>query len=109
MKCLMRMFAEEDQGVVFFETVISLKKQKHTCIECVPMPWSQFDLIPGYFKVSIRLWFPFPPEFIYNVSGINIVFGGRVVAAQESDRFFCQTRWIPKSHGSEPALFYGAV
>ena len=54
MKCLMRMFAEEDQGVVFFETVISLKKQKHTCIECVPMPWNQFDLIPGYFKVRMK-------------------------------------------------------
>lgn len=53
MKCLMRMFSEEDQGVVFFETVISLKKQRHTCIECVPMPWSQFDLIPGYFKVRM--------------------------------------------------------
>ena len=59
----MRMFAEEDQGVVFFETVISLKKQKHTCIECVPMPWSQFDLIPGYFKV--RMVFVFlSPELI---------------------------------------------
>ena len=57
MKCLMRMFAEEDRGVVFFETVISLKKQKHTCIECVPMPWSQFDLIPGYFKVRMILFF----------------------------------------------------
>ena len=57
MKCLMRMFAEEDQGVVFFETVISLKKQKHTCIECVPMPWRHFDLIPGYFKVRTSLLF----------------------------------------------------
>ncbi|KAK0439782.1 CwfJ C-terminus 1-domain-containing protein-like protein [Armillaria borealis] len=53
MKCLMRMFAEEDQGVLFYETVISLKKQKHTCIECVPLPWNQYDLIPGYFKESI--------------------------------------------------------
>ena len=61
MKCLMRMFAEEDQGVVFFETVISLKKQKHTCIECVPMPWSQFDLIPGYFKVRIGSFYSFSP------------------------------------------------
>ena len=51
MKCLMRMFAEEDKGVVFFETVLSLKKQKHTCIECIPVPWEQFDLLPGYFKV----------------------------------------------------------
>ena len=54
MKCLMRMFAEEDKGVIFFETVISLKKQKHTCIECVPVPWEQFDLLPGYFKVRFR-------------------------------------------------------
>jgi len=48
----MRMFAEEDKGVVFFETVLSLKKQKHTYIECIPVPWEQFDLLPGYFKVS---------------------------------------------------------
>jgi Protein similar to CwfJ C-terminus 1 len=75
MKCLMRMFAEEDQGVVFFETVISLKKQKHTCIECVPMPWRQFDLIPGYFKVRTSLLF-FSSSKAYKVSGINIVFRG---------------------------------
>ncbi|PPQ99199.1 hypothetical protein CVT26_014122 [Gymnopilus dilepis] len=53
MKCLMRMYAEEDKGVVFFETVISLRKQRHTYIECVPVPWEQFDLLPGYFKESI--------------------------------------------------------
>jgi len=73
MKCLMRMFAEEDQGVVFFETVISLKKQKHTCIECVPMPWSQFDLIPGYFKVRMSLLSFFRA---YGVLGINTGFRG---------------------------------
>ncbi|KAL0954774.1 hypothetical protein HGRIS_003724 [Hohenbuehelia grisea] len=53
MKCLMRMFAEEDQGVIFYETVISLKKQRHTVIECVPLPWDKFEDIPGYFKESI--------------------------------------------------------
>ncbi|KAG5651193.1 hypothetical protein H0H81_009546 [Sphagnurus paluster] len=53
MKCLMRMFAEEDKGVVFFETVITLKYQKHTFIECIPLPWEQFEIIPGYFKESI--------------------------------------------------------
>lgn len=51
MKCLMRMFAEEEKGVIFYETVISLKWQKHTFIECVPLPWAQFEEIPGYFKV----------------------------------------------------------
>ena len=55
MKSVMRMFAEDDQGVVFYETVISLKWQKHTVIECVPLPWEQFDEIPGYFKVSLPL------------------------------------------------------
>ncbi|KAF5362872.1 hypothetical protein D9758_007112 [Tetrapyrgos nigripes] len=53
MKCLMRMFAEEDKGVIFYETVISLKPQKHSFIECVPLPWDQFELLPGYFKESI--------------------------------------------------------
>lgn len=53
MKCVMRMFAEEDQGVIFYETVVSLKKQKHTCIECIPLPWSVYDMIPGYFKVQL--------------------------------------------------------
>ena len=52
MKSLMRMFAEEDKGVIFYETVISLKKQRHTYIECVPLPWEQYDVIPGYFKVG---------------------------------------------------------
>lgn len=51
----MRMFAEEDSGVVFYETVISFKQQRHTFIECVPMPWESFELIPGYFKVSQSL------------------------------------------------------
>ncbi|KIK80993.1 hypothetical protein PAXRUDRAFT_15491 [Paxillus rubicundulus Ve08.2h10] len=53
MKGLMKMFAEEDKGVVFYETVISLKWQKHTCIEAVPLPWVQYDDIPQYFKESI--------------------------------------------------------
>lgn len=51
MKSLMRMFAAEDKGVVFFETVLSLKHQKHTFIECIPLAWEHFDEIPGYFKV----------------------------------------------------------
>lgn len=53
MKCLIRMYAEEDKGVIFYETVISLKWQKHTCIECVPLPWAQYEDIPGYFKVTV--------------------------------------------------------
>ncbi|KAI0826861.1 CwfJ C-terminus 1-domain-containing protein-like protein [Trametes gibbosa] len=55
MKCLMRMYAEEDKGVTFYETVLTIKAQKHTCIECVPVPWEQFELLPGYFKESILM------------------------------------------------------
>ncbi|TFK91929.1 hypothetical protein K466DRAFT_659656 [Polyporus arcularius HHB13444] len=55
MKCLMRMFAEEDKGVVFYETVMSIKAQRHTYIECVPLPWEHFELLPGYFKESILM------------------------------------------------------
>ncbi|KAI0304345.1 CwfJ C-terminus 1-domain-containing protein-like protein [Multifurca ochricompacta] len=55
MKSIMRMYAEEDKGVVFYETVISLKWQKHSVIECVPVPWEQFDVLPGYFKESILM------------------------------------------------------
>jgi len=53
MKCLMRMFAEEDKGVVFYETVINIKWQKHTFIECVPLAWDHFEDVPQYFKESI--------------------------------------------------------
>ncbi|THH11645.1 hypothetical protein EW145_g512 [Phellinidium pouzarii] len=53
MKCLMRMFAEEDKGVVFYETVISIKWQKHTYIECMPLPWEEVETVPAYFKESI--------------------------------------------------------
>ncbi|KAI0801739.1 CwfJ C-terminus 1-domain-containing protein-like protein [Irpex lacteus] len=55
MKSLMRMFAAEDKGVVFFETVLSLKHQKHTFIECIPLAWEHFDEIPGYFRESILM------------------------------------------------------
>jgi hypothetical protein len=51
MKCLIRMYDAEDKGVVFYETVISLRWQKHTYIECVPVPYQHYDELPGYFKV----------------------------------------------------------
>lgn len=45
------MGADERKGFMFYETVISLKWQKHTVIECVPVPLDQFDDLPAYFKV----------------------------------------------------------
>jgi hypothetical protein len=66
MKGLMKMYSEEDKGVIFYETVISLKWQKHSVIECVPVPWEQFDVLPGYFKV--RILKKFSPPFLSNNS-----------------------------------------
>ncbi|KAJ9120826.1 hypothetical protein QFC22_002760 [Naganishia vaughanmartiniae] len=53
MKCLMQMFAKENKGVIFFETVISLKHQKHSFIEAIPLPANQFADAPAYFRESI--------------------------------------------------------
>ncbi|CAH7666090.1 CwfJ C-terminus 1-domain-containing protein-like protein [Phakopsora pachyrhizi] len=54
MKCLMRMFLEQkDSGVLFYETVLSFKHQRHTYIEAVPVPWDLFSDAPAYFKESI--------------------------------------------------------
>ena len=52
MKCLIRMAADNGSGYFFYETVINLKWQKHTVIECVPVPMEHFDDLPAYFRVS---------------------------------------------------------
>ncbi|EGG02079.1 uncharacterized protein MELLADRAFT_78862 [Melampsora larici-populina 98AG31] len=54
MKCLMRMFSEKfDQGVLFYETILSFKQQRHSYIEAVPISWDLFSDAPAYFKESI--------------------------------------------------------
>ncbi|KAG0256608.1 hypothetical protein BG011_004426 [Mortierella polycephala] len=53
MKCLIQMNAKEDKAVIFSETVINLKWQKHTVIECIPIPWDAGQAAPGYFKEAI--------------------------------------------------------
>ncbi|PWN52433.1 hypothetical protein IE53DRAFT_340599 [Violaceomyces palustris] len=53
MKCLMQMAAKKNEGVIFYETVVSLKHQKHTYIEAVPVPWDLYLDLPAYFKESI--------------------------------------------------------
>lgn len=55
MKTLMRMFSEQEppKGVLFYETVTpgSMKGQRHTYIECVPVEWGVWEALGGYFKV----------------------------------------------------------
>jgi hypothetical protein len=57
MKTLIRMGAARERGVVFYETVLTLKTQKHSVIECVPVPWKIHDEAPAYFRVR-RLSLP---------------------------------------------------
>ncbi len=84
MKCLMRMYAEEDKGVVFFETVLSMKKQRHTFIECIPVPWELFDLLPGYFKVRQSDLLCQSQDVANPTVGVNTLLRGRVVPAQKT-------------------------
>ncbi|CAG8642826.1 11307_t:CDS:2, partial [Cetraspora pellucida] len=42
-----------DQGVIFMETVVHLKYQNHTVIECIPIPWDLAQDAPAYFKEGI--------------------------------------------------------
>ncbi|GAA5983741.1 hypothetical protein JCM11641_001740 [Rhodosporidiobolus odoratus] len=53
MKTLMQMFAEENKGVVFFETITTHKYQKHSYIECIPVDFDMFDQLPMYFQEAI--------------------------------------------------------
>ncbi|RSH94889.1 hypothetical protein EHS25_004695 [Saitozyma podzolica] len=53
MKCLMRMYAKENKGVLFYETILSFRQQRHTYIEAVPVPAAQFADCPAYFRESI--------------------------------------------------------
>ncbi|WFD33044.1 Pre-mRNA-splicing factor cwf19 [Malassezia sp. CBS 17886] len=53
MKCLIRMAAARGASMVFFETVVSLRQQKHTYIEAVPLPADVFQEIPAYFKTAL--------------------------------------------------------
>jgi len=80
------MYSEEDKGVVFYETVITLKWQKHSVIECVPVPWEQFDVLPGYFKVCIYPWqmLPLPNLSIIRV-GVYIDERSGMVATQKTN------------------------
>jgi Protein similar to CwfJ C-terminus 2/Protein similar to CwfJ C-terminus 1 len=53
MKCLIQMEDKNGNGVLFYETVKSLRHQKHTLIEAVPIEKGLFSQMPGYFRQSI--------------------------------------------------------
>ena len=50
-KCLLMMFAKEEKGVIFLETVMGLaKQQRHCLVECIPLPRELAKQAPLYFK-----------------------------------------------------------
>ncbi|XP_072040204.1 CWF19-like protein 2 isoform X2 [Amphiura filiformis] len=53
-KGLTKMFEDHDQDAIFLETCMNPKKQRHMCIECVPVPKETGDLAPIYFKKAIQ-------------------------------------------------------
>lgn len=53
MKCLMRMHAEYDRGVIFMETVKNLKAQKHAVIEVIPLSSGLAEDAPAFFKEAL--------------------------------------------------------
>lgn len=60
--------------MIFYETVISFKWQKHTYIECVPVPMEIFDELPAYFRVSLQIYCP-SLSHLYSYSSHAIIIG----------------------------------
>ncbi|KAI7901005.1 CwfJ C-terminus 1-domain-containing protein-like protein [Cokeromyces recurvatus] len=52
-KCLLKMFHEQGKGVIFMETVVNLRSQRHTVIEAIPIPYGIYEDAPAYFKEAI--------------------------------------------------------
>lgn len=53
------MFADQEEDAVFLEYSLTGNKQRHLCIECIPLPKEEGDLAPMYFKVLFCLQFNF--------------------------------------------------
>jgi hypothetical protein len=50
-KYLSRMYSNSGSGVLFLETVMELKKQRHTYLDCIPLPKQLANQAKAYFKV----------------------------------------------------------
>jgi hypothetical protein len=63
-KCLIKMFASIKKDVIFMETVLDFRQNRHTIVECVPVSEAVGEAAPMYFKVrhsslSLSLFFFF--------------------------------------------------
>ncbi|XP_063955291.1 CWF19-like protein 2 isoform X1 [Lytechinus pictus] len=53
-KGLTRMFEDHEMDVAFLETCMNPMKQRHMCIECLPIPRELGEMAPIYFKKAIQ-------------------------------------------------------
>ncbi len=52
---LVKMFRAKNLQPIFFEIATELKKQRHTFLECVPLPISLASQASSFFKVSFGM------------------------------------------------------
>ncbi|KMZ09875.1 CWF19-like protein 2 homolog [Drosophila simulans] len=53
-KALTRMFAARRQDVIFYEIANKLHRRPHLSVHCIPIPASQGEMAPFYFKKAIE-------------------------------------------------------
>jgi len=51
---LVKMFQEQGEDCVFFETALGFKRHPHMVIECVPVPEDLGSMLPMYFQKAIQ-------------------------------------------------------
>jgi len=52
-KSLIKMFGDNKKEVIFMETIVNLKKNFHTFIDCIPIPKKIAQAATGYFKKRV--------------------------------------------------------
>ncbi|KAF3929297.1 hypothetical protein AA313_de0207953 [Arthrobotrys entomopaga] len=50
MKCLIRMYHDRGQDVIFYENAAAPHRKRHAAIEAIPLPLEQGELAPAFFK-----------------------------------------------------------
>ncbi|KAK6531432.1 hypothetical protein TWF281_008237 [Arthrobotrys megalospora] len=50
MKCLIRMYHDQGQDVIFYENAAAPHRKRHAAIEAIPLPLEQGELAPAFFK-----------------------------------------------------------
>lgn len=74
-KYLQRMFADAGKEPIFIETAMRLKKQRHTFVECIPLPRELAEEAPLFFRKEIleseKKWADNPKLISTTKKGLN--------------------------------------